>query len=229
MGDDAKPDFLRGLDETARAAVLAAGRAVSYQPGEALFHQDDPAGGAFLLRQGRARLLQHTPDGRQVILRVIGPGEIIGIVAVLENSNYPSTVEAVEPSEGVRWDGPTLHALLESHPRLALNVIPFLIARVHDVQARYRELATERVERRVARVLLRLVTQAGEKTPEGVRINMRLTRQDLADMTGTTLFSVSRILSAWEQKGWIDGDRSSIRLRDPHTIVAIAEEMGEQK
>lgn len=226
MGEPNKPDFLHGLGDADRTAVLSSGRPVTYLPGEALFHQDDPAAGAFLLRKGRARLLQHTPDGRQVILRVIGPGEIIGLVSVLEDSNYPSTVEAVEPSEGVRWDGPTLHTLLESHPRLALNVIPFLIARVHDVQARYRELATERVERRVARVLLRLVTQAGEKTPEGVRINMRLTRQDLADMTGTTLFSVSRILAAWEQKGWLDGDRSSIRLRDPHAIVAIAEEMG---
>lgn len=229
MGDTPKTEFLSGLGAGEREAVLAAGRPVSYQAGEELFHQDDPASGAFMLRSGRARLVQHTPDGRQVILRVINPGEVIGLVSVLENSNYPSTVETVEASAGVRWDGPTLHALLEKHPRLALNVIPYLIARVHDVQERYRELATERVERRVARVLLRLVSQAGEKTGEGVRINMRLTRQDLADMTGTTLFSVSRILSAWEQKGWLDSDRSGIRLRDPHAIVAIAEELGEQK
>lgn len=225
MGEPNQPDFLHGLGEADRTAVLSAGRPVTYQPGESLFHQDDPASGAFMLSKGRARLVQHTPDGRQVILRVINPGEVIGLVSVLESSNYPSTVETMEPSEGVRWDGETLQALFERFPRLALNVIPYLIARVHDVQARYRELATERVERRVARVLLRLVSQAGEKTAEGVRINMRLTRQDLADMTGTTLFSVSRILAAWEQKGWLDGDRTSIRLRDPHAIVAIAEEM----
>jgi CRP-like cAMP-binding protein len=221
----AREGLLKGLDDAACEAVFAAGKRFSLERGETLFRQNDPAGAMFMLERGRVRLVQHTEDGRQVILRFIGPGEMIGIVAAMENARYPATAEAVEESAGWSWDGATLNRLLEAYPRMALNVIPYLISRVHEVQERYRELATERVERRIARVLLRLVRQAGEKTDEGVRIRMRLTRQDLAEMTGTTLFTVSRVLAAWEDQGYIDGDRNSIRLRVPHAIVSIAEEL----
>ena len=94
-----------------------------------------------------------------------------------------------------------------------------------DLQDRYRELATERVERRVARALLRLVRQAGKRTEEGVHIDIPLSRQDLAEMTGTTLYTVSRILSEWEQKGLVNSGRERVTLRQAHEIMLIAEDL----
>jgi CRP-like cAMP-binding protein len=93
------------------------------------------------------------------------------------------------------------------------------------VQERLRELATERVEQRVARTLLRLARQVGRKVEGGVLIDMPLSRQDLAEMTGTTLYTVSRILSQWEQQHLVETGRERILIRQPHGLVAIAEDL----
>lgn len=94
-------------------------------------------------------------------------------------------------------------------------------------QDRYRELATERVERRVARALLRLVAQIGRPEEDGVTVAAPLARQDLAEMTGTTLFTVSRILSAWEGQGIVSTGRERVTLRDSALLARIAEDLPE--
>jgi CRP-like cAMP-binding protein len=100
-----------------------------------------------------------------------------------------------------------------------------LAGRLQELQDRYRELATERVERRVARALLRLARQTGRKVENGVLIDFPLTREDLAEMTGTTLYTVSRILSGWEKEGLIETGRQRVLIRSPHGLVAIAEDL----
>ena len=101
-----------------------------------------------------------------------------------------------------------------------------MAGQAQDIQERYRQLATERVERRLARTLIRLAAQAGKKIPDGVLIDLTLTRQDLAEMSGTTLFTVSRILSAWEDKGLVLLGRERVVIRFPHGLVIIAEDLG---
>lgn len=216
--------LFQGLARDELEAVAHAARPFALQPGEPLFHQEDPATRIYVLARGQVKLQQNTPDGQQVLLRIMGAGEVIGIVAALEDSTYPATALAAEPSAGLQWDGRTLRRLMESYPRIALNAIPFLVSRVHELQDRFRELATERVERRVARLLLRLVRQAGKEAPEGMRIDIALTRQDLAEMTGTTLYTVSRILSQWEDQGLVSTGRKKVLVRDSHALTAIAEE-----
>jgi CRP/FNR family transcriptional regulator, nitrogen oxide reductase regulator len=97
--------------------------------------------------------------------------------------------------------------------------------RLQELQNRYRELATERVEQRVARAILRLVRQSGKEVEDGVQIEFPLSRQDIAEMTGTTLHTVSRLLSSWEQIGLLDGGRMRIVLRKPRALLAIAEDL----
>jgi CRP-like cAMP-binding protein len=94
-----------------------------------------------------------------------------------------------------------------------------------EVQDRYRELATEKVERRIARTLLRLAAQSGRRVAEGVLIDIPLTRQDIAQMTGTTLFTVSRTLSEWERQGLLSVGRERVVIREPHALVKIAEDL----
>ncbi|MER3457798.1 MAG: hypothetical protein C4309_03385 [Chloroflexota bacterium] len=115
--------------------------------------------------------------------------------------------------------------LMERTPRLAFNALRLLAGRVQELQDRVRELATERVERRVARTLLRLARQAGRKVENGVLIDLPLSRQDLAEMTGTTLFTVSRVLSRWEQQGLVEAGRERVLIRFPHGLVRIAEDL----
>ncbi len=108
---------------------------------------------------------------------------------------------------------------------MAVNAVRFVATQLHDLQVRYRQLATEKVERRVARALLRLVQHAGRKVDDGVLIDLPLSREDLAQMTGTTLYTVSRILSRWESEGILDVGRQRVVVRRPHGLVAAADDL----
>ena len=106
-----------------------------------------------------------------------------------------------------------------------INFVRFLTERLHDMQRRYEELATQQVEQRLARVLLRLVTRTGRRIEQGVLIDVRLTRQDLAEMTGTTLFTVSRVLNRWQKAGVIRAGRQRVVVLHPHGLVSIADDL----
>jgi CRP-like cAMP-binding protein len=143
--------------------------------------------------------------------------------SVFKGKNYPATAQAVGPSEAVGWDRETLLALMSTYPKIAINLLGVVVERLDDIQNRYFELQTERVEHRIARALLRIMKQSGRKTDEGILIDFRLSRQDMADYTGTTLYTVSRTLSSWEKKGWVRSGRERIIVVDPHALVSFAE------
>jgi CRP-like cAMP-binding protein len=168
-----------------------------------------------------------TPEGHQVIIRFLGPGEGMGIIVVLSNTIYPLSAEVVTDCTALKWDYEATVLLMEDFPRLALNGLRLVAGRFHELQNRYRELATERVERRVARALLRLARQTGRRTERGVLIDLPLSRQDLGEMTGTTLYTVSRILSNWEQQELIETGRERVTILNPHGLVIIAEDLPE--
>jgi len=187
------------------------------------FLQGDPADRIYLLLAGRLKLSQTNVDGQQVLMRAIGPYSLFGAVAMTQQETYPVTAEAMEDCAALTWTKPTIMALIGRFPQLALNAIQLMAQYTQEFQERFRQLATERVERRLAHTLLRLASQTGKKIPEGVWIDLPLTRQDLAEMTGTTLYTVSRILTQWETQGLIIADRERIVIRFPHGLVAIAE------
>lgn len=221
----ARSRFFQGLQPADLEVVLEAAHNHRVDRGAFFFHQGDPATHFYLLVEGRVRLLQLTPEGHQVILHFVGPGEGLGIVAVLSQMAYPVAAEAMEPCQAVAWEGETILRLMEHYPRLALNALALVAARFRELQDRYRELATQRVERRVAHTLLRLARQTGQKVEAGVLIDLPLSRQDLAEMAGTTLYTVSRILSRWEQEGLIETGRERVVIRYPHGLVVIAEDL----
>lgn len=192
-----------------------------------VLRQGDPATTCHALVDGRVKIVQSTPEGAQVVLRFIGPGEMYGTLAVLLGRPYPADAVAVVDSVEVYWSDAAMRELMEAHPRIALNSSRVVGGRMMDMQASLREIASERVERRIAHALLRLVRQAGKRVPEGVEIDFPITRQDLASMTGSTLHTVSRTLSAWEERGIIEGSRRHIVVRRPHDLVGIAEDLPE--
>ena len=193
--------------------------------GEAYFYQDDPANHLYLLKLGRVRLSQVTQEGQQVIHNVIGPGEMFGLVGLVANGKYPVSATAAAESQAYSWETAAMTRLAERFPRLALNAMGMMAARVNEFQGQIRALATERVERRLARSLLRLVRQVGKKSDRGVLIDLSLSRQDLAEMSGTTLFTASRILSQWERMGLLEAGRERLVILNPHGLVQIAEDL----
>jgi CRP-like cAMP-binding protein len=158
-------------------------------------------------------------------LRYVAPVDTFGVVAVLSEAEFPVSAQAVDVSEVLVWSKSTINSLMLEIPQIAVNGMSILAGRVREFQQRIVEMSTERVERRIARALLRLAQQTGRKTDEGVLIDMPLSRQDLAEMTGTTLYTVSRMLSQWESKGLIHSGREKIVIVFPHGLVAIAEDL----
>jgi CRP-like cAMP-binding protein len=118
-----------------------------------------------------------------------------------------------------------MQELLERFPRLARNLMVLLSNQIQILQDRLREMATERVERRIAHTLLRLIRHAGRKVDEGILLDLPLTRLDLAELSGTTLYTVSRILSRWEADGIVNSKRQQVVIRVPHRLVVIAEDL----
>ncbi len=211
-------------DETER--LLAAARTQKVPDGGFFFLQGDPAEHLFVLQEGLVRLGQVTPDGQQVLQRLIGPGTMFGAVALMPNAVYPVSAEAAADCQALTWSTRQMMGFVKEMPTLALNALRMMAGHVQEVQDRLRELATQRVERRLAGALLRLAAQTGRKVEEGVLIGIALSRQDLAEMTGTTLYTVSRILSQWEEQGLIRSGRERVIIRYPHGLVAIAEDIG---
>jgi CRP/FNR family transcriptional regulator, nitrogen oxide reductase regulator len=193
--------------------------------GAFFFHQGDPALVLYVLVRGQVKFTQLTAEGHQVIVRLIGPGETFGAVAALGDAHHPASAQATGGCTALGWDSETIGRLMEQHHPIALNALRFLAGRVQEFQERFRELATERVERRVAHALLRLARQVGRQTDRGLLIDLSLSRQDIAEMTGTTMFTASRLLSAWEQQGIIESGRERVVILKPEDLQAIAEDL----
>ena len=220
-----KSTLFDGLEDDALRVVAGEARLRRVRDEAYFFHQGEPATVLYLLIQGRIKFTQLTPEGHQVLVRVIGPGETFGAVAALGDADYVASAQAVGACAALGWDGDVIGALMEQFSRIALNAVRFLAGRLQEFQDRYRELATERVERRVAHALLRLARQIGRPVENGVLIDLSLSRQDIAEMTGTTLFTVSRTLSAWESKGLVETGRERVLLLKPSELEAIAEDL----
>jgi CRP-like cAMP-binding protein len=216
--------LFQGLDLDALWVILKAGRARRIRNGAIIFYQDQPATTLYVLVRGRVKLTQVTADGQQVLLRVAGPGEMFGVVAALGDALHPATAQVQGDCVVLGWRSEVVGELMERFPRLTLNALRFMSGRLKEFQDRYREMATERAERRIARTLLRLAGQLGRTVEEGVLIDLALTRQDIAEMSGTTLFTVSRILKAWEQQGLVKGGRERVLIRQSEGLAAIAED-----
>lgn len=215
-----------GLDGDQLRQAAACGTVRHAARREFFFQEGEPATALLVLRSGSGKLTKLAPDGQQVILRVLAPGDMFGGVMALGDRLYPATAEALTPSSAVAWEREALDELFSRMPQLARNALGLLAERMADMQERFRELATERVAQRVARALVRLVRQAGRRVDEGVLIDLPLSREDLAAMSGTTLFTVSRILSEWESRGLVVTGRQRVLVRNPHGLVSIAEDLG---
>src|SRR5215217_132432 len=194
------------------------------EEGEFFFFQGDPAIYFYVLISGRAKLLQANPAGQQVNLRTISEWQMFGALgAVREDSTYPATAQALQQSTALAVKSDYLRELMQTRPYLSIDLMKLMTGYIQEIQERYRELATEKVERRIARSLLRLVAQMGSKTKGGIELTF--TRQDLAEMSGTTLYTVSRVLSEWERQGLVEAGRERVVIRNPHGVVSIAEEL----
>lgn len=190
---------------------------------DTVFEQGDDAQSFYLLLHGRLKVTQVTSDGQQIIVRMVHPGDLFGFAKALQRPDYPGTALAVTDSIIVCWPTDTWDYFVEQNPGLAMSAIQTIGKRLEEAHTRIREMSTEEVERRVAHAVTRLARNAGRKEDQGIRIDFPISRQDIAEMTGTTLHTVSRILSSWESRGLVIGGRQKLTVTDLPSLKRLAE------
>jgi CRP-like cAMP-binding protein len=210
----------RELDALAQAA-----RQEPCAPREYVFHEGEPAAWFCLVRSGRIRIVRHAPAGKDVVLELLGPGEIFGGVAVLERRPYPASAQATEPSVVVRIPADLVIALTERQPSIARTMMLLISRRLRAAHESVKSLSVDPVEARLAATLLRLADRDGVPGPDGVALPFHLTRRSLAEMSGTTVETAIRVVSRWLREALV-ADRGHLVVRDGEALRRIAEGEG---
>jgi CRP/FNR family transcriptional regulator, nitrogen oxide reductase regulator len=186
------------------------------------FHQGDQSTDVYVLTNGAVKLVRADEHGRNIILRIVKPMEPFGDSAALGGTTRLASAQSLEDSRALVWDAPTvLHAIM-NHPSISLNAIRLLEERVEKERDRVQDLATSSVERRLARLLLRLAQSMGHKRPHGIAVELSLSGQDLAELAITTPYTVSRILAEWRRLDIVDVQRDQILVLDEPRLTVIA-------
>ena len=221
MADDAATiGLLAGLEPAVAEGLLQQAQRRTVRADEVLFTAGHPARAVHVLASGAAKLMQATPNGARIIVKYVRPGEIFGSPALLDRF-YPTNAIAVTECVELQWPSEVIRAFIDRHPRVALNVIGDLEARLREMEGRLRDLSNEPVEHRLARAILKLVETFGQQTDEGVEIPFPVSRQDLADLIGSTLPTVSRTLRAWETQRQIRRYRRRLVIADAEAVARV--------
>jgi CRP-like cAMP-binding protein len=202
--------------------ILSHAKPLRLRKGEAAFRQGEIAGRFFCLLHGRLRVTRINAQGQQMIARFIAPGEMFGVAMAIGIENYPATATAAVESLALAWPNAVWMELSARYPSVTAKVMRTLGARLQQTQDRVLDLSTQHVEQRIASAVLQLARQAGRATGQGLLIDFPLSRQDLAEMTGATLHTVSRTLSAWEERGVVELARQKVMVRDVEALQALA-------
>jgi CRP-like cAMP-binding protein len=202
--------------------VLAASSARVLRRGEVLFREGEPASALYLVESGRVKLTQTTPAGQEVILRYLAPGDAFAAVALFERSTFPVTAQVTERTRVRGWAREVLPQLVRNHPRFESNLLRIVSSHTREALSRVRELSTEPMAQRLARTLLRLGEQVGRKEEDGSLLIERITQQEVSEIAGASLFTVSRTLADWEEKGIVETGRQRYRILDADRLAAIS-------
>jgi CRP-like cAMP-binding protein len=211
-----------GVSPEAVKRISATARLKRFARGEMPFLAGDMVEHVLQLISGSVKITQLGPRGSEVILRLGAPGDVFDIVSLFATGKHCTTAQAVRPCDALIWDAKVFKALVEGLPVLYKNIIQFVCGHLLELEQRFRELATERVAPRVARQLIRLQEQVG--SPPKAEMEVGLSREGLAQMTGTTLYTVSRLLSTWEEDGLVNSRRESMMITDVPALRKVIEE-----
>lgn len=201
-----------GLSQCECEEIAANAQLKAYVNDEILYMEGQTARNLALILSGSVKISRIGPNGNEVILWMAKAGDTIGVLADSLTRSHTCSACAMEPGTMLVWDFGRLQRFLEEFPRIRINIGAILSSRLNELQERFREVATEKVDKRVALAILRLAKQIGKPARGG--IELLLTREELAQMTGTTLFSISRLLSKWGEEGLVLPLREAVVVLD---------------
>jgi CRP-like cAMP-binding protein len=217
-----KIPLFRRLSAEDLAHLAAATEALSYARGAVVFAEGDPSDFFYTVARGRVKVFKVTPAGKDIILEIFGPGDPLGAVAVYEERPFPASALAVEDAVCLRTPRPVFFELLERRPTLVRGLLAALNLRLIELTHRLADLTGGRVEPRFARLFLKLADQVGRAGDPGLVIPLPLSRQELADLTGTTIETAIRIMSRWGKEGVVATEKDGFVVLDRATLEALA-------
>jgi CRP/FNR family transcriptional regulator len=189
-----------------------------YDRGETIFEQGAPSDAFYTIASGRVKIVRMMPSGKDIILEVFGRGDPLGALATYESRPFPASAVALEDTTCLVIPRPVFFRLLEEHPSLVRGLLAGLTVRLIELTNRLADLSGTRIESRFARLFLKLAGEMGRPERGGTFVPLPLTRQELADMTGTTIETCIRIMSRWskeqvvltEKGGFVVVDRGAL-------------------
>jgi CRP-like cAMP-binding protein len=208
------PDELDALARMARSRAFA--------DGDVIFRKGDEASGLFLVVRGRVKISSGSRDGREVVLNLLGPGEVFGEVALIDGGERTAEAVACEPVRLLVLDRGPLIALLEANPALMLRMLVTLTQRVRWVSDRLEDAVFLGLPARLAKRLLFLGQHFGVDTSRGRRLTVSLPQRELASHMSVARETVNRQLQEWRDAGLIDIQRGFIVLLRSEQLAAIA-------
>jgi CRP/FNR family transcriptional regulator len=211
-----------GLPTNELQTLAAVASEQPYRAREYIFMEGDPADWFCLVASGRVKILRQSRDGKEVVLELLGRGEPFGGVAVLERRPYPASAQAIETTVVLRIPRDAILALAERHSSIVRELALMIGRRLRNAHDSVTSLAADPVDARLAAMLLRLGEREGTRTPHGITLPFHLTRQSLADMTGTTVETAIRIVSRWLKDGTLAEDGNRLVLADLEALRGIA-------
>jgi CRP/FNR family transcriptional regulator len=210
--------FFRRLSPALRQRVAEVSRVRPFERGTLLFAEGDPADAFMVIVSGRVKVFKATPAGKEVILEIFGAGDPLGAVAVYEGAPFFASAQAIEDTELLRIEQPAFFRLLEQDPAMVRGLLSGLTIRLAELTRRLAEVSGARVEARFARLFLKLSEQIGKTERGGSFIAMPLSRQELADLTGTTIETAIRIMSRWQKENVLLTEKDGFVIIDPAAL-----------
>ena len=210
---------LAGVPSADCASIVSAAREKRFARGQILFSEGDPVSQVILLLSGCVKITQVSPNGDEVILRLSLSSEIVG--AFSRFSKHYSTAQAIRPCTALVWDAANFEQLLGRSPKFYGNVVRALEERLRAMEQRFWEVSTACAESRLSSELLRLSDRLGAAA--GREVEITLSRAELAQLTGTTLFTVSRLLCHWQSLGMVKIRRGGVQVRDFRALAHLVQ------
>lgn len=211
-----------GLTALQTDFLMKEGKLQTVTRGSFLVHEGEHSENFYLLVHGRVKIYHTLPDGQVVLLRFALPGEVFGYWAFLPVPREAASAQAVEESRVVCWDRKAAGHIIYNNPTVGLNLLEILADHLDDLCKRHMYLVTQRTENRIAWALLALQQQSSQSTRTMILIPKGLSQRDLAEMAGTTIYTVSRTLRSWQQQGILTKRYRQIALHRPEELVALA-------
>jgi len=212
------PNLLAGLEQPARQSILVEAQIRRISAKQNIVTKGDRATHLFLVQSGRVRIYHLTKQGTLVLLAWLVPGDIIGLVAMLENPlPYMATAEATSDCELLAWERSVIRKLVFRHPLLKENGLHIALGYLRNYVKRHIGLVTKTAEERLAETLLRLGDQSGKVHPDGIEI--RATNDQLGALADISPFTASRVLSNWVRAGAVSKRRGRVLLHAPEALM----------